>query len=124
MIRFGCALFLCVALSSCSAGQALNLLTGGGPNVAANVQAGKTNSQTIGTTHNTDQKIVRPQARTIRQHNDTNSVQADAVEQVVVNQGAPWPLVYGLIGLCFVLLGLPRVDQIWRAMRPPRKWAN
>ena len=34
----------------------LSLMKGGGPNVAANIQAGKTNSQTIGTTKNVEQR--------------------------------------------------------------------
>lgn len=42
-------------LPSCSGINPLDVL-GGGPNVAANVQAGKTNTQTLGTT-----KIVNPQ---------------------------------------------------------------
>ena len=43
---------------------ALSLLTGGGPNVAANTQVGKTNSQTIGVTKNLAPKVsVRPKAR-------------------------------------------------------------
>jgi len=71
----------------------LSLLTGGGPNLAANVQAGKTNSQTVGTTENTSQKIVRPQARDIRQSKDSNSVRSDSVETVVVNQIPTWLLV-------------------------------
>jgi hypothetical protein len=108
---------LCASLAACSPGQALNLLTGGGPNVAANVQAGKTNTQTIGTTKVTEQKLVRPQARTVRQSSDTNSVQAEQVQQVVVNEGAPWSLVYALIALCMVFLALPRADQIWSAFR-------
>ena len=37
---------------------------GGGPNVAANVQAGKTNSQTVGQTNvNAPKAVVRPKAR-------------------------------------------------------------
>ena len=43
-----------MSLASCGPLSPLNLLTGGGPNVAANVQAGETNTQTIGTTEVTD----------------------------------------------------------------------
>jgi len=51
-------------MAGCSPGGALSLLTGGGPNVAANVQAGKTNSQTVGQTNNVAPKaVVRPKAR-------------------------------------------------------------
>lgn len=66
-------------------------MLGGGPKVAANVQAGKTNTQTIGTTQVAgDQKIVRPTARDIRQSQDTNKVQAERVETVVVNEYPIW----------------------------------
>mgnify|MGYP000232113872 FL=1 len=51
-------------MAGCSPGGALSLLTGGGPNVAANVQAGKTNSQTVGQTNvNAPKAVVRPKAR-------------------------------------------------------------
>lgn len=62
---------LITTLSACSPGQVLGALTGGGPNVAANTQVGKTNTQTIGSNTINEQKIVRPQARTIVQDNST-----------------------------------------------------
>ena len=46
-----------VSLSGCGASP-LSLLTGGGPNVAANTQIGKENNQTVGVVSNT-----RPQLR-------------------------------------------------------------
>lgn len=49
------AALLALTLAGCS-GSPLSLLTGGGPNIAANVQAGKTNTQTLGTTQNTEVK--------------------------------------------------------------------
>ena len=58
-------------LSSCA--KIPSFLTGGGPNVAANVQLGKTNSQTVGTTNNKAPSVsVRPQSRvdTIDQSNE------------------------------------------------------
>lgn len=76
----------------------LKFLTGGGPNVAANTQVGKTNTQTVGTTNNTDQTIVRPQARDIKQTSDTNKVSADRVETVVVNEIPPWVLLLLILG--------------------------
>lgn len=76
-------------LSNCS-NPVLSLLAGGGPNVAANTQLGQTNSQTVGTTEVTDQRIVRPQARDIKQTSDTNRVSADNVERIVVNEYPIW----------------------------------
>lgn len=85
---------------SCSSG-ALGLLTGGGPNVAANTQAGKTNTQTIGTTNNVEQKLENPVANTIRQSNDSNRVQADSVQTVVVNEVPAWVILLLVLGwLC------------------------
>lgn len=77
----------------------LGLLTGGGPNVAANTQAGKTNNQTIGTsTVNGDQKLVRPQARTIKQTQDTTTVKTDKVENITVNEIPPWVILLLILG--------------------------
>lgn len=54
----------------------LSLLMGGGPNVAANVQAGKTNSQTVGVSTNSSPSVsLRPNARVdkIDQSTTTNN---------------------------------------------------
>lgn len=47
MRKLATAALLTVFLASCSAGGALSLLTGGGPNVAANTQVGATNNQGV-----------------------------------------------------------------------------
>jgi hypothetical protein len=69
------------------------MLTGGGPNLAANVQAGQTNSQTVGTTRITDQRT---------NNGDVNSVEsevfADKVDKVTVNQVQPWIVLLLLLG--------------------------
>ena len=105
-----------VALSGCStvAGGAVKMLTGGGPNVAANVQAGKTNSQTVGTTRVTEQKLVRPQARTIQQSSDENRVRAEQVQTVVVNEVPAWIIIVALVGWL-----LPSPGEIARWLRKP-----
>lgn len=88
--------------AGCSGTQALKQQTGGGPNIAANTQAGKTNTQTLGTsTVMGDQKIVRPKARTIKQSQDSNKVQADKVETVVVNEIPTWIILLLVIGWLF-----------------------
>ena len=79
---------LLAALSGC--GGPLSFLTGGGPNVAANVQAGKTNSQTVGTTRISEQKVVRPQARSIEQSAGQTGVRSERVETVIVNEYPVW----------------------------------
>lgn len=99
-----------MVLTGCG-GTPLSLLTGGGPNVAANVQAGKTNNQTIGTTKVTEQKIVRPQARDIRQTSDTNKVRAESVKTVVVNEVPTWVILLLILGWLF-----PSPGEIGRSL--------
>ena len=98
-------------MAGCS-GSPLSLLTGGGPKVAANVQAGKTNSQTVGTTSITEQKLVKPQAREIRQTADTNKVRSDSVETVVVNEVPVWVILLLVLGWL-----LPSPGEIGRYLR-------
>ena len=98
-------------MAGCS-GSPLSLLTGGGPNVAANVQAGKTNSQTVGTTNVTEQKLVRPKARDINQTADTNQVRSDSVETVVVNEVPVWVVLLLVLGWL-----LPSPGEIGRYLR-------
>ena len=98
-------------MAGCS-GSPLSLLTGGGPNVAANVQAGKTNSQTVGTTNVTEQKLVRPKARNINQTADTNQVRSDSVETVVVNEVPVWVVLLLILGWL-----LPSPNEIGRWIR-------
>lgn len=55
---------------------ALSFLAGGGPNVAANVQAGKQNNQTVGVNTTSAPTVsIRPKARveTIDQSSDTTN---------------------------------------------------
>ena len=58
MVKILFLLLTITLLSSCSGLSPLSLLTGGGPNVAANTQVGKENNQTVGVVSNT-----RPQLR-------------------------------------------------------------
>ena len=92
-------LVLVVVLGAGGCGGPLGLLTGGGPNVAANVQAGESNAQTLGYSESTTQKIVRPQARDIRQSSDSNKVQADRVETVVVQEVPAWLILAFAVAL-------------------------
>lgn len=86
MIR---AFALILLLSACSGplGTAASLLTGGGPNVAANVQAGKTNTQSVGTNQVDNRKIVVEEGATPNVSQDS-----------VTNQELPpWVWVVGLL---------------------------
>ena len=95
-------------LSSC--GKIPSILTGGGPNVAANVQAGKTNNQTLGVARTVAPEVtLKPNSKveTIDQSNETvNNYEID-------------PLLFGTLLLCFIvwsyfLYKLPSPDQIWK----------
>lgn len=99
-------------MAGCSNLNPLGVLTGGGPNVAANTQAGKTNSQTIGTSTVTEQKLVRPQAQKITQSSDNNKVRADSVETVVVNEIPAWVVLLLILGWL-----LPSPNEIGRIIR-------
>lgn len=85
------ALALVLLLAGCSGlgGAVVKGALGGGPNVAANVQAGKTNAQVLGTAQISDQKLVRPSARTIEQSAGETGVRAEAVQSVTVRNEAP-----------------------------------
>ena len=81
-------LLVCLPLSSC--GKIPSFLTGGGPNVAANTQVGKTNTQTIGQTNNISPTVsLKPNARV-----DT----VDQSVKTVTNNELPyWVWIAGLL---------------------------
>lgn len=86
----GLLLVLLVSLPLSSCGKIPSFLTGGGPNVAANTQMGKTNTQTIGQTNNISPTVsVRPNARV-----DT----VDQSVKTVTNNELPyWIWIAGLL---------------------------
>ena len=103
------AAVLAIGLSGC--GGPLSLLTGGGPNVAANVQAGKTNTQTLGHSETSEQTITRPKARSIEQSTGVTTVRAERVETVNNTNISPW-----VIGILMLLAGflIPSPAEIGR----------
>jgi hypothetical protein len=111
--RFRVILVLTALMVTASCGaNPLSLLTGGGPNVAANTQVGRTNTQTIGTSRLTEQTLVRPQADTIQQVGGDTAVQADTVQTVVVNEVPVWVILLLILGwLC------PSPNEIGRYIR-------
>ncbi|MEO3480290.1 bacteriophage spanin2 family protein [Phaeobacter sp. CAU 1743] len=93
-------LLICAALASCAkvAGIVGGVL-GGGPNVAANVQAGRTNAQTVGQATFSDQRIEGTQARSIEQSAGDTRVRSESVETVIVREDPPaWLLLVALVG--------------------------
>jgi hypothetical protein len=89
-----------LALTGCSGMSPLSLLTGGGPNVAANTQIGKTNNQTVGTTSNLDANIrTTGDVDSINQDFDSNNkVATDRVENLTINEIPVWVILLLVLG--------------------------
>lgn len=104
---------LCLVLAACgSPAGRLASLAAGSPKVAANVQAGRTNAQTVGRTVISEQRLIRPQARTIEQSAGRTSVRSETVQTVVVREDPPpWLLLVALLGWV-----LPTPAQIGAAL--------
>ena len=82
------AWMLITTLSGCSASNILGgFLSGGVPDVAANVQAGKTNTQTVGTTQNVSPTVsLRPNSRV----DNLDQSSGDDVENQTINNIPVW----------------------------------
>jgi hypothetical protein len=80
----------------------MKLLTGGGPNVAANTQVAKVANQTLGSSVATgDQKIELVQGhnnRVEQVQSQDNKVKTESVEKVVINEVPPWVILLLLVG--------------------------
>lgn len=99
-MRWLSLLLICAALASCSqiAGIVGGAL-GGGPSVAANVQAGRTNAQTVGQSTVSDQKIEATEARNIEQSTGDTRVRTESVQTIIVREDPPpWFLLVTLLG--------------------------
>ncbi|ABF64037.1 hypothetical protein TM1040_1304 [Ruegeria sp. TM1040] len=93
-------LLICAALASCAkvAGLVGGAL-GGGPSVAANVQAGRNNAQTVGQATFSDQRIEDVQARSVELSAGDTRVRSENVETVIVREDPPaWLLLVALVG--------------------------
>ena len=102
-------MLMMLTTASCSSGIT-GFLMGGGPKIAANVQAGKTNSQTIGTTNNVEQKVEAPViSRDLVQSNDKTGVKAETVGNVKVSNTEPWVILLLVVGWL-----LPSPNEIGR----------
>jgi hypothetical protein len=100
LMRWLSLLMVCAALASCAkvAGVVGGALEGG-PNVAANVQAGRNNAQTVGQATFNDQRIEDTQARSIEQSAGDTRVRSENVETVIVREDPPaWLLLVALVG--------------------------
>ena len=90
----------------------LSLLTGGGPNVAANVQAAKTATQTIGSTTVTgDQKIENRSGHMVQIQEQQTKLVAENVDKVTINETPIWIVLMLLLGWI-----LPTPNQIAKSI--------
>ena len=113
MKRFLTVLLVVSLLSGCGGG-ALSLLTGGGPKVAANVQAGQTNSQTVGQTRNSNVKVTRSPNSTIRPVERPSTFNENQGVENVINNTTnipPW-FIIALVVWSIILWQLPSPDQL------------
>lgn len=104
-LRLPLALSALIFLTSCGGLNPISLLTGGGPNVAANVQAGAENNQGINIKTGAPSVSLRPNARveTVDQ-STTNNVNIE-----------PWML---LVMLCLAAGGaIGWVDNVVRLFK-------
>ena len=83
----------------------MGLLTGGGPNVAANVQAGKENTQQVVGNQNTTEA-----GRDVVQQ--SSPVIADNIQEVTIQQTPLWMILLLILGWL-----LPSPNEIARAIR-------
>lgn len=93
-------LLVLTSIAGCS-GSPLSLLTGGGPNVAANTQLGQENNQTLGVSNNTS-TTVKDVEGPVQVSNDKNEVKVDS-GSVTVNKTEVDPLLILLLILGWVL---------------------
>jgi uncharacterized lipoprotein YehR (DUF1307 family) len=97
------ALILVLLLAGC--GGPLSFLTGGGPNLAANVQAGKENTQQV-----VGNQTSTEAGRDIVQQ-DTPVI-ADTIEEVTIQQTPLWMMLLLILGWL-----LPSPNEISRSIR-------
>lgn len=90
---------LAITLTGCGKGP-LSLLTGGGPNVAAQVQMGKENNQAV-----VSQTTRTEAGRDVNQA----QVQADEVKEVTIQEVPPWVVLLLILGWL-----LPSPNEIGR----------
>ena len=105
-------LILTLFVASCGSSGPLSLLTGGGPNVAANVQAGAENTQQV-VANQTETTAGRDVVTSERQ------VEASRVETVTITNDRvpPWVLLLGLVGWL-----LPTPSQMGEGMGKAVMW--
>jgi hypothetical protein len=108
-LRLLLLLLALTSIASCSASPLGFLGMKSGTNVAANTQIGKTNSQTLGKTTNSEQTLSFDTADRVFQTTDTSKVKTERVENLTVNETPMWVILLLILGWL-----LPSPNEIGR----------
>lgn len=108
------ALIGLTSLAGCGTSP-LSLLTGGGPNVAANTQIGKENSQAV-VTQTTRTEVKAGDNSDIK--TVSSKVSADSLGKVTINEVPPWVILLLILGW---LLPSPNEIARWLTSLVKRK---
>jgi hypothetical protein len=108
-LRLLLLLLALTSIASCSASPLGLLGMKSGTNVAANTQIGKTNSQTLGKTTNSEQTLSFDTADRVFQTTDTSKVKTERVENLTVNETPVWVILLLILGWL-----LPSPNEIGR----------
>jgi hypothetical protein len=108
-LRLLLLLLVLTSIASCSASPLGLLGMKSGTNVAANTQVGKTNSQTLGKTTNSEQTLSFDTADRVFQTTDTSRVKTERVENLTVNETPMWVILLLILGWL-----LPSPNEIGR----------
>jgi hypothetical protein len=73
---------------------------------------GKTNTQTLGKTLNSEQKLEFDSADRVFQSSDTSRIKSDSIQQVTVNETPVWMILLLILGWL-----LPSPNEIGRWIR-------
>ena len=112
-LRVWLLVLMCMLSLTACGKSPLSLLAGSGPNVAANTQIGKTNSQTVGTSTFQEFGETKVQAEKVTNtQNQTTRVSANDVQTVVVNEVPVWIILLLVVGWL-----LPSPNEIGRWIR-------
>lgn len=111
-----------MSLGSCAsvARVAVKAVAGGAPSVSADLQAGKTNSKTVGSSKVSEQKIEGVQAERVEQSSGDNAVRAGEVQTVIVNQYPAW-LIIAFAAALFLDSPLRWPGQIMNGIRTSKR---
>lgn len=94
---------MCLFTLGCSGADLLGMAAGAimpsAPGVSANVQAGKTNTQTLGQTELNETVLRDVTANTVTQNVGDVKVRTNKVERIVINETPAWTIWVVIVGV-------------------------